>query len=205
MVDYNLRHLTQPAHQRVAGPIQDDEALFLFGLIRVLRIRRVLEMGGLGGYSATNFLAAVGDRGAVYTVDIAPVPRCGDNHHPIQRDAALIVAADVGSEPLDLVFFDCHVYGAQITAFHTLTRQGIITERTLLALHDTGLHPTQIVDWAYPIADGWVHQPVERRMVNDFKRMGYDALILDVAPENLGDIPYRQGLTIMQKFKVLAV
>jgi predicted O-methyltransferase YrrM len=203
MVDYNLQHLTQPANQRVAGPIQDDEALLLFGLIRVLRIRRILELGGLSGYSAINFLAAVGDRGVVYTVDIAPVPRRGANHHPIQRDAALIAAADVGSEALDLVFFDCHIYAAQITAFQTLRRQGVITERTLLVLHDTGLHPTQIVDWAYPIEDGWVHQPVERRMVNDFKRMGYDALVLDTAPENLGDMPYRQGLTIMHKFKVL--
>jgi hypothetical protein len=102
----------------------------LFGLIRLLRIRRILEFGGLSGYSATNFLAAVGARGVLYTVDLAPVPKRGVNHHPIQRDAALIAAADVGSEPLDLVFFDCHVYAAQIAAFHTLTRQGIITERS---------------------------------------------------------------------------
>jgi predicted O-methyltransferase YrrM len=41
------------------GLIQDDEALFLFGLIRVVRIKRILEIGGLNGYSALNFLKAL--------------------------------------------------------------------------------------------------------------------------------------------------
>jgi hypothetical protein len=30
-------------------------------------------------------------------------------------------------------------------------------------------------------------------MVKDFKRIGYDALILDTAPENPGDIPAGRG------------
>ena len=74
MVNYDLKHLTQNDDQRVLGPIQDDEALFLYSVIRGSRMRRVLEIGGLSGYSATNFLAAMcasGPGAMLYTVDIA--------------------------------------------------------------------------------------------------------------------------------------
>ena len=33
MVNYDLAHLTQPENQNVSGPIQDDEALFLYSII----------------------------------------------------------------------------------------------------------------------------------------------------------------------------
>jgi O-methyltransferase len=66
MVAYNLRHLTQNSDQAVSGPIQDDEALFLYSLIRVMQMKRILEIGGLGGYSATNFVAAAGPDGVVH-------------------------------------------------------------------------------------------------------------------------------------------
>ena len=44
-------------------------------------------------------------------------------------------------------------------------------------LHDTGLHPRRSAPWSYPVADadgqhGWVHQDVERRMVNALRRLG---------------------------------
>ena len=65
MVAYNLSHLTQPDDQLVFGPVQDDEALFLYAVVRVMRLRRILEVGGLGGYSARNFLEATGPNGRV--------------------------------------------------------------------------------------------------------------------------------------------
>jgi hypothetical protein len=34
MVAYDLSHLTQAEDQRVIGPIQDDEALFVYALVR---------------------------------------------------------------------------------------------------------------------------------------------------------------------------
>ena len=58
MVNYDLTHLTQNENQRVLGPIQDDEALFLYSIIRGCRLERILEIGGLNGYSARNFLKA---------------------------------------------------------------------------------------------------------------------------------------------------
>jgi hypothetical protein len=206
MVAYDLSHLTQQESQEVLGPVQDDEALFLYALIRVTKIRRVLEIGGLGGYSARNFCAAVGHRGIVYTVDLNPVPTIAANHRTIQKDARLLTRVDLDHAPLGLVFFDCHDYEAQFGLFHQLLSECIITDDTFFALHDTNTHPTKNVPWAYPVPDGWVHQPVERRMANDFKRMGYDVLVLGTAP-NLHDpeLPYRHGLTVVSKFKVLQI
>src|SRR5579872_3938367 len=103
MVAYNLSHLTQAPDQQVSGPIQDDEALLIYAVIKVMRLRRILEVGGLSGYSARNFTAAVGDEGVVYTVDLTPVPAQGPNHRVVTKDAADLTAADLDSLPLDLV------------------------------------------------------------------------------------------------------
>ncbi len=149
MVAYNLTHLTQAQEQAVYGPIQDDEALFLFALIRVMRLARVLEIGGLHGYSARNFAAAVGDDGIVYSVDLEPTPVVAPNHRTIVKDARTLSAADVDNRPLDLVFFDCHNYEAQMAMFRSLRADGTITDATVLALHDTNLHSSKIVGHAY--------------------------------------------------------
>ena len=80
MVTYNLEHLTQEDRQEVSGPIQDDEALFMYAIIRGMQIETVLEIGGLNGYSARNFLAAVGPEGTVFTCDVNPVAQIANNH-----------------------------------------------------------------------------------------------------------------------------
>ena len=202
---YDLSHLVQPSNQDVSGPIQDDEALFLFALIRVMRIRRVLEIGGLSGYSATNFVRAVGSGGTVYTIDIKRVPKIAPNHVPIIMDARNITADVVDHLPLDLLFFDCHVFEVQMEMLSRLSDSGMITDRTVLAFHDTNLHPVKKAAWSYQIEGGWVHQAVERRMVNELRERGYDAISLDTSPELHGpDLPVRHGLTIMKIFRPLA-
>lgn len=202
MVAYDLGHLTQPDSQEVSGPIQDDEALFFFALIRVMQLKRILEIGGLQGYSARNFCAAVGAKGIVFTVDIQPVPAKAPNHVTIQKDARSLAADDIGREPIDLVFFDCHDYKVQFDCYHHFRREQIVTDDTVLAFHDTNLHPTQTVHWAYPTEEGWVHQDAERRMVNDFKRMGYDIFALNTSMKSHGPhLPYRHGVTVAKKFK----
>lgn len=209
MVVYDLAHLTQDASQRAAGPVQDDEALLLFAWLRCVRARRVLEIGGLGGYSATNFLKAVGDGGTVYTVDIDPVARISGAHVVIQKDAKDVRAADVGSLPLDLVFFDCHAFEAQVALFQNLYKDGVITNATTIALHDTGVHFAQFFEFAHKLKDGtWVHQPVERRLVNWLcETHGYHAVHAHThdASRHSEDFPYRHGLTLCQKARRLDV
>lgn len=209
---YDLAHLVQPPHQRVAGPVQDDEALLLYALVRVMRVRRVLEVGGLNGYSARNFLAALADEtdAAVYTVDLQPVPRLAPNHHVITQDCATLQPAQLHGRPFELVFFDAHVAEPQLALLDRLQAAGLLREDSVLALHDTNLHPAQTAPWAYPVqregeTEGWVHQAAERQMVNTLHERGWEALNLHL-PLSRGDqrLRIRHGLTLMQRFRPLA-
>lgn len=208
MARYNLNHLTQPEEQNIPGSIQDDEALLLFALIRVTRIKRVLEFGAFPGYSARNFLEA---GASVYSVDWGVdgvTPKISENHKVIVKNTADVTPEDLDNEPLDLVFFDCHAYEASLCAFHNLKRVGIITDKTIFAFHDTNLLPHELAlgypDISYEVECGWVFCPPERQLVNDFKEMGYDILNLGTNKEVHSEkFPYRCGLSIARKFTPL--
>lgn len=213
MVKYNLEHLTQDDNQKVSGPIQDDEALFLFSLIRGNRMNRILEIGGLSGYSATNFLEALKYPGRpkeepapmMYTCDLNPVPTLAKNHKVILKNALYLNKYDLDMQPLDLVFFDCHDL-CQIDIYQKLVQEGLITDETVLALHDTNLHyiPYQHAGYYLDKVNGYVHQSVERIMVNMFKSEGYDVVSLRTGRHKHSDaFPHRHGLSICQKFKYL--
>jgi hypothetical protein len=211
MSTYNLNHLTQPDAQNNPGPIQDDEALLLFALIRVTRIKRILEFGSYPGYSAKNFCEAIGSDGMVYSADWGVdgvTPRVAENHKVIVKNAGDVTPEDLDNKPIDLVFFDCHAYEAELCVFQNLKRAGIITVKTIFVFHDTNLLPSEDAlgypNISYEVKGGWVFCPPERQLVNDFKEMGYDILNLetnrDVHGENL---PYRCGLSIARKFTPL--
>lgn len=209
---YELGHLVQKANQNVGGPIQDDEALLLYALVRVMRLHRVLEVGGLNGYSARNFLAALGDEtnAAVYTCDINPVKSQAANHFVLTKDCAQLQAAELHGQPLDLIFFDAHVLKPQLALLDRLQQAGLVTPDTVLALHDTNLHPRKTAPWSYPLEEdgkvvGFVHQAVEREMVNQLRERGWDALTLHLSRDRSdARMPIRHGLSLMQRFRRLA-
>ncbi len=212
MVAYNLSHLTQPQSQDgPPGPIQDDEALFLFALIRVMQIKNVLELGGLQGYSARNFCTAVGPQGRVYTVDVDRVPTVAPNHFTIQKNASDLTPDDIERTKLDMVFFDCHDIQAELMLYYRLLlNKLVIDDRTVFVFHDTNLRPDKVEAWkdnegrgASPVEDGWVHSGRdERALVKVFKALGYDAFVLDTQMKDHGPhLPFRHGLTVMRKFK----
>jgi hypothetical protein len=214
MSNYDISHLTQPKDQWVIGPIQDDEALFLYSIIRGKRIKNVFEIGGLQGYSAKNFLAAVGPAGKVYTVDINPVTAQAENHCCIQKNAMDITATDLDNCEIGLIFFDCHNYGVQMMVYDNLRQLGLINDNTVIALHDTNLHyPSNrplnygvisVTDSSGQVA--YIHQPVERRMVNTFVDMGYHAFSLHTRAEDHDEtMPNRHGVTVMMKWSPLLV
>ena len=74
---YDLNHLKQET-QLVYGPIQDDEALLLFGLVKALRPKTVIEFGYSGGVSALNFLKALDEDDKLYSYDINPATSHND-------------------------------------------------------------------------------------------------------------------------------
>lgn len=206
-MEYNLSHLTQSPSQAVAGPIQDDEALVLFSIIRASRLKRIVEIGGLDGYSAKNFLEAV-NGGTVITIDINPVRVIAPNHITIIKSAEAVTKEDIG-ERVDMVFFDCHHFEGSFSFFNNMVNCGVIDDNTILALHDTNLHHKQFMpadfyktENAFYNGEGWIHQVVERKLVNIFFDLGYEILNLDTKPEAHDEtFPVRHGLTICKKFK----
>ena len=206
MVKYNLDHLTQEDNQRVAGPIQDDEALFLYSIIRGSRLKRILEIGGLSGYSARNFLEALkfDKDGILYTCDINYVPSLSENHKVLIKNALDLTINDVDNSALDLIFFDCHDM-VQMDIYYNFVNNGLIDDNTILALHDTNLHYQPFAGGFGKYIEkenGWAHQPVERYMVNLFKSIGYDTFSISTDITKHSKLfPFRHGITICKKFK----
>ncbi len=81
---------------------------FLFGLIRVMRIRRVPPKSAACPATARPTSATLlAEHGAALQRSIStPVPKVGANHLPIIMDATTITPESIGSEPLDLIFLD---------------------------------------------------------------------------------------------------
>lgn len=202
MAKYDLDHLTQPNHQSVMGPIQDDEALLLYALIRCMRLKYVLEIGGQSGYSARNFCKAVGPDGFVWTVEkdnfLKPVAQ---NHSVVVCDAAYFDTRAF-LNPIDLVFFDCHDFYAQMRLLERLEAGKLIADETLLVLHDTNLHTANFTGWSTPNPDGagWIHQQAERQMVSELTAKGWSPLHVHSRLSRHDEaMPYRHGLSILSR------
>ena len=227
---HHLRHIgLQGRAQAVAGPLQDDEALLLFALARVNGVRRVLEVGGLGGFSARTFLEAVActSSPAVYSVDVHPVLRVGPRHHPIQKSPDHLTAEDLDTQAVDLIFLDCHHYSVTISLLRYVLKKGLLAPEGLIALHDTGLHPAppdclvpphycnrtrkhaalvSLQDERLPKDEqwkrGWMHQPVGRLIVQWLTKFDCNAewqTLVAHDDQQRGASSVRHGLTIMQR------
>ena len=190
-MEYELNHLTQNT-RRVVGPIQDDEALLLYAFIRCSGAKVILEVGGQTGYSAKNFLAAGGPQGKVYTVDVNPVLKLGENHFFIQSN---IVHVDLKDIPrCDLVFYDAHAYGEQYEFHKKASELKVIDDLTTIVCHDTGLHSQKFVGWSVSHGNHWMHQSAERILVKKLCEDGYQAIHVH---DDDSSEP-RHGLTILQ-------
>ena len=217
-VDLNREYFLPAKHighqgvaQNVIGPMQDDEALLLYALVQTTHVARVLELGGLSGFSARTFLTAMHAKrsGRVYTVDLNKVPQVqwsgGSDHRHVAlvKDAARLEPADVDFEPLDLVLLDCHDFNATRATFRQLKRHGLLRPDAYLVLHDTGLHSRLVhpvlKDVAVPFRGKLIHQPVERIFADwlpvAYPSDGWQRISLHDDSRQ----PMRHGLTIMQR------
>lgn len=95
------------------------------------------------------------------------------------------------------------MYDEQMQTYYKLLNCGAITGSTIIALHDTNLHYKEflIPECKYTeVVDGYIHQPVERQMVNAFSSLGYDAFYLHTTRDKHSlEFPFRHGVTIMNK------
>lgn len=205
---YDLSHLSQEENQYVIGSIQDDEALLLYSLIRCCLIKRILESGAGVGYSAKNFLQATSKfkDSLVYSVDINKFrPQDSERHRLIIKSIDLVEPEDVDNLPLDLVFFDSHRLNLEINFFNKFYQKGIITDNTIICIHDTNLTPFPILEKSKKIDDGWVFG-LDRALVNFFINAGYKIFNIHTNMDRHNDqLPFRNGLTLCQKNNILKI
>lgn len=187
-----IEHLLSYRENDAIGPLQRDEAIALFGIIKTLRPRTVVEFGFFHGHSAFNFLQALPGDSRLYSYDIDK-----DSIHRartefgfdkrftfIEKSQADFHPGDVMNQEVDFVFFDAaHELELNQETFQKLLPH-LSTEATI-AIHDTGLwsrqyfariHHTFAKDspGIWQDENLYAHQPGERAFVD---------WILDTYPE----------------------
>jgi len=179
-----ISHLLSYREDDAIGPLQRDEAMAMFGIIRTLRPKVVVEFGFFHGHSAYNFLQALPEDGRLYSYDIDEDSiRRAEREFSFERRFTFVgksqtafEACDVGGEPIDFVFFDAaHELELNIETFTRMVAH--LAPEAMIAIHDTGLwqrrHFTPIhATFTREHAGEWVsdelyaHQPGEREFVD---------------------------------------
>ena len=184
--DINLRlyngHMTSDHLQ--------GELLRMF--VRMVRPRRVLEVGTFGGYSALAMAAALSDEAHLYTFDsndeLEPFTRPWIEQSPHARRVTYIVGNALTGAPqlgetFDLVFLD----GDKRSYIDAYEMAMSITSPTALILADNTLWSGNILDPAY---------------ANDRQTQGVKAFNDHVTADDRVDafiLPFRDGMTIIRK------
>jgi len=146
VLHYDLQHLQRDNKPRL-GPVQDDEALLLYALARVMRPRTIVEFGTSNGFSAMNWMHAIADDplARVFSYDILPYPAAQalEDSDPrfvfFQKSQTDFEPSDVEGRPVDIAFFDAgHLVEYSLKAFELV--RASLSPTAIVAVHDTGLH-----------------------------------------------------------------
>jgi predicted O-methyltransferase YrrM len=197
------------------GPVQREEALFLYSLLRVVRPRTAVEIGFLNGRSALNLLCALDSDARLYSFDIdercAPIARDLFGHDPRftfrVRSQAELTGEDIDGREADFIFLDAsHELDLNRETFRRLLP--LMAPDAILAVHDTGTVPRRFVVPGHYWLDsdaGWIGDerevmPGERAFLN---------WLLDEHPE-FSQVHFhsrrtvRCGITLLQRSAPLA-
>ena len=176
----NLKWLEEYS-EAALGPIQQEEALFLFGLCRVVRPQRVLEFGsGLGASTRVWLEAGVPE---VWTVDVSisdPVRQLAERWPNLKIIEGNMAKVELPKLSLDLVFFDgAHDFKINRAAWEGV--KGLIVSGGVIAVHDTGQWAREHMGQAHQHidvagTDPYAHRPEERRYAVSLDSGGDDRL-----------------------------
>ena len=196
---YDLNHLKQDT-QIIYGPIQDDEALLLFGLVKALRPKTVTEFGYSSGVSALNFLKALDEDAKLYSYDINPATPHNDQRLKFYKKSQTeFLFSDVDNRTIDLAFFDAgHLFYMNKYAFEQIIN--FLAPNAVIVVHDTGLHVQKKFSFEMCVCDfenycGSVHQNDERRFINWIITTYPEWEVIHLHSFNI----FRHGFTILQK------
>jgi hypothetical protein len=204
---YSLGHLRSLRDYEL-GPIQRDEALLLYALVKTIDPKTIIEFGFYEGHSAINFLKAMSLDARLYSYDISDdSKRLAAKIHDrrlkfVFKSQADFEPSDVDYRLVDLAFFDAsHDFLLNVMTLERL--KDSLNERGLIIVHDTGAWYGDLKGLQTPeghfvddsISGGYIHQPGERRFVNYIRESmkDFDQIHLHSTSK------FRHGLTILQR------
>ncbi len=213
-----MSHLPSYREDDAIGPLQRDEAIALFGIIRTIRPKVVVEFGFFHGHSAFNFLQALPGDSRLYSYDIdaESIKRAKTEFNFDQRFAFIgksqtdFDPGDIENQAIDFVFFDAaHELELNIQTFQRII--ACLAPEGMIAIHDTGLwhrshfapiHETFTRECRgeWKDEDFYAHQPGERAFI-DWILLEYQdfSAIHFHTPRTL-----RHGFSLLQRKRSLA-
>jgi predicted O-methyltransferase YrrM len=205
----DLSHL--PAYDEIVlGPVQRDEALLLYGLVRAIRPATVVEIGLAHGHNAYNLLRALDEDARLYSFDVDPICEqvaqrrfADDPRFAFRlRSQDEVASADLDGRPADFVFLDgAHDLDMNRATFERLLP--LLSSHAIVAVHDTGTVSRRFMeDWREEIqrterwiGDDYEPQPAERAFVNWVREAHPDFAQIHLHTDR---VP-RFGVTLLQR------
>lgn len=153
------------------GPIQRDEAILCYGIVKATRPQTVLEFGSLMGFSTRVWLEAGVPKVFAIDVRITPPVKAMEKEFSPRLRTIQMNMADYQPEitgPVDFVFFDAsHNFETNKLVFEKL-----LPRPAMIAVHDTGTWAQRFMRPAHQrfggvaVPEGMVHQPGEVQFAN---------------------------------------
>jgi predicted O-methyltransferase YrrM len=140
---YDLSHLNQKS-AIVWGPQQDDEALFIYSIVKVMRPKIVVEAGMSTGYSTVNLLSALDNDSRLFTYDILknnPSSKAfkDTRFRFLLKSQTEFEHEDIDNLIIDLAILDSsHVFEDETEFWRKLVNY--LSINAIVIIHDTGLH-----------------------------------------------------------------
>ncbi|MDB5205643.1 MAG: symbB [Flavisolibacter sp.] len=199
------------------GNLQRDESIFLYGLIKVLRPKVVVEFGFLNGYSSSVILSAIGEESRLYSYDITEYSRDAASqfakshtnfffHYKSQEE---FDGSDIAEEFIDFVLIDAsHDLEINVATFEKITP--FLTDDSLIMVHDTGVWEKKFMTAEHfetlnSTENKWLdakrvaHQINERRFINWIVENETDFVTLNFGSSAV----LRHGFTLVGKKRML--
>lgn len=198
-----------PASEQVLGPIQRSEAIAIYGLLRCIRPRRVVEIGFGEGDSTEALLAATADvPDAIVTSHDIRVSWAHATALKERYPHLIVKEADQGtlklSEPVDVLFLDAS-HDMKLNRAFFENNDAMLTQQTIIIVHDTGLWAQGHYDDAalqrfgcrasHRGIQGRFHQPGEVAFVRWLTEDTQEWTRVDIGSSNC----FRHGFTILQR------
>jgi len=212
-----LRSFEAFPEEDALGPVQRDEASFLFGVVRLLRPKVVVEFGFGQGNSSLSFIKALNGSGVLYSYDTSEnaawhalheFSKYG-NFHFLKGSQEAFSADDIGGQFVDFAFFDgaldlsaCQTTFGKLlpslasNAIIAVHNTGLWARRNFLAAHE-GIANGRSEDWLD--GDSFQHRKDMRQFVNWIEKTFPEFQVIHLHSDNC----IRHGISILQRQRVL--